>query len=103
MSNAPSYKANDPRGWCGDPSRGAAMGRGSYHAEDKNAPVKLFLRKVRLDSGGYDSNGTYFGRGLPLYWAASADNEVDYMLRAQSRAAAKALVWKDYPEAYFYR
>src|SRR5690606_26966366 len=26
---APSYSTNDPKGWCGDPRRGAAMGRPS--------------------------------------------------------------------------
>lgn len=103
--SSPDYKAHDPRGWCGDPSRGAAMGRGSYHADDKLASVKLHLRCVRLN-GDYDSNGTYFGGGygtLPLYWVCDADQSIDFMLRAESRDDAKRLALEDYPNARFYR
>lgn len=98
----PDYSTNDPKGWCGDPKRGAAMGRGSYHADDKSQSVKLYLRRVRLDSGGYDPNGTYFGHGEPLYWVATAYSEVDYMLRARDRKHAKQLVTERYPQARFF-
>ena len=97
----PSYSTNDPRGWCGDPRRGAAMGRDSVHAPDYAG--KLYLRKVQLDQGGYDPNGTYFGTGSPLYWCASADGDVDFMLRAASRNGAKAEVRSRYPQATFFR
>jgi hypothetical protein len=102
MSNAPSYTDNDPKGWCGNPKRGAAMGRGSYHAEDQSAPVKLYLRRIRLN-GDYDSNGTYFGSGDPLYWVADSSGQVDYMLRACGREQAKSIVREDYPNASFFR
>lgn len=98
-----SYKQNDPCGWFGDPSRGAALGRYSVHAENPG-PVKLALRKVRLDAGGYDSNGTYFGTGgWPLYWIASSDGAIDYMIRAESRPQARAIVRQRYPGVRFYR
>ena len=97
----PDYKVHDPRGWCGDPARGAALGRGEYHPEDPRAYTgKLALRKVRL-SGDYDQNGTYWGyvRGWDLYWCASEDNEIDWCVRGTSRADARAKVIAKYPNA----
>lgn len=78
----PDYATNDPKGWCGDPTRGAALGRPSDH-----------------EPGGYDALGTYSGLGAPLYWAASDCGAVDYMLRAPDRAAARVLVLAEYPQA----
>lgn len=98
-----SYKANDPKGWGGDPSRGAALGRPSIHDAASSDAIKLHLRRVRLDSGGYDPNGTYFGHGERLYWYASDCGSVDAMLRAPSREAAKARVRALYPKARFFR
>ena len=99
----PSYKTNDPKGWCGDPHRGAAMGRSSIREVDSSAPVKLVLQKVRLDSGGYDINGTYFGGGGDsVYWFANDEGTVDGTLRAASRSAAKKQVREEYSEARFY-
>ena len=101
MTTQPSYSTNDPRGWCGDPSRGAALGRptvaGSYTG------TRLRLVRTRLDSGGYDRNGTYFGIGAPLYWCASDDGDIDYILRAGDREAATRKVQERYPTARFYR
>ena len=31
------YENNDPRGWCGDPKRGAAFGRPATHLETPEA------------------------------------------------------------------
>ena len=84
MSHAPSYKTNDPRGWCGDPSRGAALGRRTHQGDNAFAG-KIHIKRVHLDSGGYDRNGTYFGSGPgthPLYWYASSDGDIDDVLRA---------------------
>jgi len=94
---APNYSTRDPRGWGGDPARGAALGRPSAHSSGHVG--RFCLRKVRLDSGGYDPNGTYFGIGEPLYWAASEDGEVDFMLRAPSRNVARGIVLEQYPGA----
>lgn len=101
----PSYKTHDPRGWCGDPSRGAALGRTTYGA-GKVPEGRLTLRRIRLDSGGYDRNGTYFGNDLPLYWYAGIDtdgDDIDGMLRAYDRDDAKERVRKLFPTATFYR
>lgn len=97
-----SYQTNDPRGWGGDPKRGAALGRPSVRGEASFAG-RLTLRHIRLDQGGYDPNGTYFGLGPPLYWYASDDGSIDDMLRAGTRESAKAQILKIYPNAKFYR
>jgi len=104
----PSYSTNDPRGWGGDPRRGAALGRSSIRANEPSTfSGKVTLRRVYIDSGGYDPNGTYFGFGAPLYWYAAEDEDgtiiVDDMLRAHSREDAKEQVRAKYPNARFYR
>jgi hypothetical protein len=95
----PDYKANDPRGWCGDPKRGAALGRPTIQDAPADFSGRISVRRVHLNAGGYDSNGTYFGSGTALYWAASDDGEIDYMLRAPGREAARDKVLAKYPHA----
>lgn len=57
--------------------------------------MKLTLRKVRLNSGGYapEFNYRYFGIGKPLYFYADAVNDDtegdDTFLRADNRDDAK--------------
>jgi len=112
----PSYKTNDPRGWCGDPRRGAALGRTSKHRvrkpnengydqpqPDPSFTGKLVLRQVRLDSGGYDVNGTYYGQDVPLWWYADDEGTIDVVIRAKDRELAKAKVRELYPNARFWR
>ena len=106
----PSYETRDPRGWCGDPARGAALGRHSVLDADPEASIKLTLRRVRLDAGGYDALGTYWGHGDPIYWYASADGSIDATLRtpgrgvtSYERADAKAAIREIYPLARFHR
>ena len=106
----PSYETRDPRGWCGDPARGAALGRRGVLDAQTDEPTKLVLRRVPLDAGGYDVNGTYWGHGDPIYWYASADGSVDATLRtpgrgvtSRERADAKAAIRETYPLARFYR
>jgi hypothetical protein len=99
MTSGPDYKTHDPKGWGGDPSRGAALGRPTVKDEGKDFQGRISIRRVRLDSGGYDKNGMYFGHGAPLYWCASEDGGIDFMLRAGDREAAREKVLKDYPKA----
>jgi hypothetical protein len=97
---------------------GAPMGRAGVHGDPDQA-WKFCLRKVRLDSGGYDSGGAYWGIGQTLYWAGAepaqsmfpgetresvSDLEPPEMFfRACGRAAAKAHAREMYPNATFYR
>jgi len=92
------YKTHDPRGWGGDPARGAALGRPSIMGELSEGEALNIVRK-QLDDGGYDENGTYFGIGDPLFWVASEDGEVDYVMRAKNISEARAQVKADYPNA----
>jgi hypothetical protein len=69
--------------------------------KDRNA-IKFTLRKVRINQAGYDSNGSYWGLGSPLYWAHCDNTRDELMLRARDRAHAKEKVRETYPNATFY-
>ena len=69
-------------------------------------PYKFRLARVRIDAGGYDPGGAYWGLGAPLYWArddATHGAPVELFLRAGDREAAKAKIRESYPAARFYR
>lgn len=96
------YKRHDPRGWMGDPSRGAAVGRPTITDAPAGTSIELHVRRAHLDSGGYDSNGTYFGRGAPLYHVSGEDaegNDVDFVVRAYDREDAREKALRKYPNA----
>lgn len=75
---------------------GAPMGRATDH-DFGQAPGRIHLRRMYLDSGGYDRGGAYWGFGEPLYEAHDSDGRVT-ILRARSRAAAKAALREDFGE-----
>lgn len=102
---SPNYSDNAPYDSMGERKRGAAMGRPSIMppADAATQSPKVTLQRVRLDSGGYDPTGAYFGRGSPLYWAATDDGALDITFRAADRDAAKAYVRDVMPGARFYR
>jgi len=62
--------------------------------------VRLYLERLKLDSGGYDARGRYFGLGLPLYRASDDRGDVDIELRATDRAHAKDLVRRRLGDSY---
>lgn len=67
--------------------------------------IKMSLKRLYLNSGGYDSSGSYYGGGLPLY-IYSGETESDEIwgtLRAHTRDNAKAQIRATYPNATFYR
>jgi hypothetical protein len=70
---------------------GAPMGR--WHSPDDVKPAgKVRLFRVRLDSGGYDDGGAYWGAPNDLYCAQDDSRDYQRFTRAQSReSAAKAL------------
>lgn len=81
---------------------GAPMGRG---VSEDLLRGRVSLRHVRLDSGGYDSGGAYWGHGIPLYYAEGAESGYVYV-RAMSRDYAKAILLElghTSPETKYYR
>lgn len=92
------------------------MGRPDFSPADKEMPLKFYLQRVSLDSGGYDSGGAYWGHGLPIYWARSVEvvstscwvpgrdevSPVESYIRARGREAAKAILREEYPNAEFF-
>jgi hypothetical protein len=71
---------------------GAPMGRGGLQPENYAAFAgkRVHLRRVRLDSGGYDRGGAYWGTGAPLFCAWDDESGEEAYLRAKDRDAAKA-------------
>lgn len=98
IKDMPDYSTHDPRGWCGDPKRGAALGRPTVKGPADYSGW-LSLRRIYISNGGYDCNGTYFGIGWPLYWYADAEGDIDGMLRARTRTDARRQVLVLYPKA----
>jgi len=90
------YSTHDPKGWGGDPSRGAALGRPTIKGEPEG---KITVRRSPLDRQGYDRNGTYFGMGAPLFWIADEGGEVDYMDRFADLEDAVKVTAEKYPGA----
>lgn len=102
MTEAPKYETNDPKGWMGDPQRGAALGRPTKH-NTKDFTGKICLREVLLDAEGYDRLGTYWGSGPQLFWYASTDGTIDAVTRAKNFDDANAIVLRHYPKAQIRR
>lgn len=67
------------------------------------APIKVTLHRIRLDRGGYDSGGAYWGCGQRLYFAGTDDGSIDIYFRAPDRETAKMYLRDKYPAARFYR
>lgn len=86
-----------------DASRGAPLGRDDKPSLCPNVRRKFQVMRIRLNSGGYDSGGAYWGIGPRLYWASCIDGSIEFFFRAKDRAAAKAEVTKRHPGAYFFR
>ena len=83
---------------------GASMGRRDNVAEALDVK-KLHLERVRLNSGGYDPGGAYWGLGAPLYvaWGDGAEEVQEMFLRASDREEAKEIVRGVFKNAKFYR
>jgi hypothetical protein len=95
----------------GDPARGAQLGRPTTDPADVAAaasPFRFYLQRVRLDAGGYDSGGAYWGVGAPLYRFEAGEGADDLtewpagFLRARTRADAKRQLRDTYAGARFY-
>ncbi len=84
---------------------GSQMGRCNILPENTTVPVKLQMQKLRLDSGGYDRWGAYWGRGRysNMYCAWSGEEGCRVFVRAITRQEAKLKVRTFLPNARFYR
>jgi hypothetical protein len=56
--------------WPDGSFRGAPMGRPAF-GHGGNPIEPFILRRIRINSGGYDDGGAYWGLGAPLYWYCS--------------------------------
>lgn len=90
-------------------SRGAPLGRREHTCPKAWQPAPKFsLCRIRLNSGGYDSGGAYWGLGPRLYYAAASRDDdgsmiADRYFRARDREAAKTHLRREFPDARFYR
>lgn len=66
---------------------GAPMGRRADGYLETELPRYVRLFRVRLDSGGYDDGGAYWGHGSPL-WCAEDDDGNRQFIRASTRERA---------------
>lgn len=80
---------------------GAPMGRRSDAPCDMAPPATPFdVRRVTLDSGGYDAGGAYWGTGEPLYIATATHADGDAVTvyrRAVNRDHMESQLRADYP------
>lgn len=90
-------------------SRGAPMGRRSYH-EDLDPETfngRVHLAYVPFVDGAYDRGGAYWGCPANLYRAYFYDRQnggsIDWFCRASSREDAKRQFLEEFPCARFYR
>ncbi len=77
---------------------GAQMGRSRGRKIPADTTSKLIVRRVRLDSGGYDEGGAYWGIGQKL-WMVEAIEGADEGLLDYVRAADKATAKGMFPGA----
>lgn len=90
---------------------GARMGRSertptAEPTATKPTSPRFYLRRVRLNNGGYDTGGAYGGTGSPLFEYESEDFGeylVQGFTRADCREHAKEIVGAKYPGAIFFR
>ena len=69
--------------------------------------MKWHIQRVRINKGGYDSTGYYFGMGLPVYhvwWDGPTFRDFkEYYVRGEDRQHVKDLILHWHPDATFYR
>lgn len=87
MKTLPFEDSGPSSFWGGDSKRGAAMGRAGNNGELES--YRFTLRKVPIDSGGYDTGGAYWGLGAPLYWYVSDCGNQEGYFRLESDIIAR--------------
>ncbi len=100
----------------GSSARGADMGRPSLYPEDRNAPIKLQMERLRWVDGDYDQRGAYwggnagksYGEYTHIYCAFVGDGvsldhpSIRIFVRAKDRTDAKKQIRQQLPKARFY-
>ena len=76
---------------------------GNKHEVGHFVPLRVSVRRIPLNRGGYDRTGEYFGVGLPVYHVASDYDSVNYHMRAYDRAEAILQVSEKYRGVKFTR
>ena len=80
---------------------GTQHGRPTILPEDINAPVKMWLERLRFPHGDcYDTGAAYWGFPSDV-WCAYAEG-IQVFVRSRSRAEAKDLVRQELPGARFF-
>lgn len=106
---APTGRREKIGSFCRDPKTGAPY---PFQTTGPYRP-RFRLRRLRIDSQGYDAGGAYWGHGEPVYGAqayryANGDlvplgMDIATYTRASSREDAKAQIRQRFPGAVFYR
>jgi len=66
--------------------------------------MKFYLKRIRLNQGGYTDRGRYYGSGMPLFEYEDAETgDISDVIRAYDREDAKLLIRCKNPEAIFYK
>jgi hypothetical protein len=96
------FKKNAPKGYCGDPVRGAAMGRADINPTAEPAGPLTVCFVERYD-GGYDVCGTYWGCSSDhgLYFAYGDDaegNDIEMLFWAKGDVSARKYMLNMYPD-----
>lgn len=84
-------------------ARGAPFGRPSSISPEKDPGARYYLSRIRIDAGGYDPGGAYWGVGEPLYNFTTDDGTESGYLRAADRDHAKDKVRQLDRSARFFR
>ena len=81
---------------------GAPMGRHTGVEYLDSSVGKVYLRKVPLDSGGYDRGGAYWGFGVTLWETLDKDGN-GFIFRSRDRSSAKYAILDIFPDVVFYK
>jgi len=81
---------------------GAPMGRHTHPCDLDPEAGRFYLRHIRLNSGGYDAGGAYWGHHQRLYYVEDGYGG-SLFFRAWDREAAKAFLIAKFPGATFWR
>ena len=73
-----------------------------HHEVIKEVGITFTLRRIRLNQGGYDSDGHYWGIGYTLYHFDDGGSMLGHV-RALDREDAKRKIRVVHPLAQFYR